>query len=380
MRIAQISPLWERVPPPAYGGTEAVVHALTEGLVARGHEVVLFASGDSLTSAELRSVYPRSLRTAVDLKDPTPYDWLHVAQALAASGEFDVVHNHAGELPMAMSHLVATPMLSTLHCLITPDTKIVWDHYEGFYNTISLAARRTIPEDLENANFVGVVYNGIDVASFPFRADKEEHLLFLSRVAPEKGTHLAIEVARRLGIHLVLAGKVDRADREYFRTVVEPLIDGNLITYIGEVSREKAKELYAAARALLLPIQWEEPFGLVMPEAMATGTPVIAFRRGAAPELIVDGETGFLVEDGDVEGMAEAVGKIGMLDPRHIRHHVEKHFDVSQMVDGYLNMYERVLFQAKRRATILRPLRPEQQSQAMPTPSQGADGDLREVS
>ncbi len=376
MKIAQISPLWERVPPPGYGGTEAVVHALTEGLVAHGHEVVLFASGDSLTTAELRAAFPRSLRTAGDIADPRPYDWLHVASALAEAGEFDIIHNHAGELAMAMSHLVPTPMLTTMHCLITPDTRIVWEHYTGFYNTVSRASRRTIPEGITRGNYVGAVYNGIDTASFPFQANKEDHLLFLSRIAPEKGAHLAIAVARKLGLPLLMAGKVDRVDRRYFQEAIEPLIDGEQMRYVGEVSREQAKELFAAARALLLPIVWEEPFGLVMPEAMATGTPVIAFRRGAAPELVVDGETGFLVHD--VDEMAAAVRKLDRIDPLRCRQHVEENFDTARMVEAYVATYERVLLQAgSRRATLHLVAKPAQP--APPAPSGAAD-ELKEVS
>jgi glycosyltransferase involved in cell wall biosynthesis len=350
VRIAQISPLWERVPPPAYGGTEAVVHALTEGLVARGHEVVLYASGDSITSAELRSVYPRSLRTATELEDPHPYEWLHAARALEEAGEFDIIHNHAGELVMAMSQLVTTPVLSTIHCLITRDNKVVWDHYQGYYNTISTASFRSLPDDLANPNFAGVVYNGIDVNKFSYKEQKEDHLLFLSRISPEKAPHLAIEAARKAGMPLLIAGKVDRVDRAYYENVVKPLIDGDTIRYVGEVSREEARDLYGSARALLLPIQWEEPFGLVMPEAMACGTPVIAFRRGAAPEIVVDGETGVLVEDGDIEGMVEAIGNLDRIDPKRCRQHTIDNFDNSRMVDNYLNAYERVLFQARRRS------------------------------
>ena len=356
MRIALISPIWERTPPPAYGGTEAVVHVLGEGLVARGHEVVLYASGDSLTSAELRAVYPRSLRTATGLKDPQPYDWVHVASALADADQFDVLHNHSGELPMAIGQLVSTPMLSTLHCLITPDTKFVWQHYRGFYNTVSEAAQRIIPPDIPRGNYLGAVYNGIDVASFPFRTVKKEHLLFLSRIAPEKGTHLAIEAAKKAGLPILVAGKVDRVDREYFRAMVEPLIDGDAVRFLGEVSREQTKALMAEARALLLPIVWDEPFGLVIVEAMATGTPVIAFRRGSAPELIRDGETGFLVPEGDVDAMAAAVGRLDTILPQRCREHVQAHFDAGQMVDGYVALYERMLFRSRKRGTrVVRP-------------------------
>jgi glycosyltransferase involved in cell wall biosynthesis len=356
MRIAQISPLWERVPPPAYGGTEAVVHALTEGLVARGHEVVLFASGDSLTSAELRFTHPRSLRTEADIADPVPYDWLHIAAALADGDEFDLIHNHSGELPMAMCALVGAPMLTTMHCLLTPDTTHVWERYQGYFNAISQAAWRTLPEGARQRNCVGVIYNGIDVAGFPFQANKDEHLLFLSRIAPEKGPHVAIAVARRLGMRLLLAGKIDRVDRDYFASTVQPLLDDEQIRYVGEVTREETKTLYAEALALLLPVDWEEPFGLVIPEAMATGTPVIAFRRGAAPELIRHGETGFLVDAGDVDGMAAAVRQVDRIDPFRCRRHVEENFDVSRMVDGYLEAYEQVLVGTRRslsRALVL---------------------------
>jgi len=347
MRIAVVSPLWERVPPPAYGGTEAVVYALTEGLVARGHEVVLYASGDSLTSAELRAVYPRSLRTATGIQDPKPYEWLHIARALGEADQFDVIHNHSGELPMAMSHLVATPMLTTMHCLLTPANRFIWEHYKGYYNTISRSAHRNLPESVANRGFVGVVYNGIDVSSFPFREVKEDYLLYLSRLAPEKGTHLAIEVAKKLGARLILAGKVDRVDREYYSRQVEPLIDGQQIRYVGEVTREEAKSLYASARALLLPIRWEEPFGLVMPEAMATGTPVVVFNRGSAPELVRDGETGFVVPDGDIDAMAAAVRQVGQIDPGRCRRQVEENFSVERMVDGYIAAYERLLLHAR---------------------------------
>src|SRR3990170_381187 len=327
MRILQLAPLWETVPPPAYGGTEAVVSVLVEELVRRGHQVTLCASGDSITSAQLFSVYPRSLRTADDLLDRQPYDWMHLALSLReASSGYDIIHNHAGEPAMAMSHLVDLPMLTTTHCLITPDTRFIWDHYRGWYNTISRSARLTMPQ-VRGGTYAGVVYNAIDVQSFPYEEDKEDYMLFLSRVAPDKGTHLAIEV--------------DRADRDYFHEGVEPLIDGKLVQFLGEADAALKRKLYAKARCLLLPICWEEPFGLVMPEAMACGTPVIAFRRGAAPEIVVDGETGFLVDD--VDGMVEATYRLDRIDPRRCRRHVEERFDVPRLADDYLALYQRVL-------------------------------------
>ncbi len=345
MKIAQISPLWERVPPPAYGGTEGVVYTLTEGLVSQGHQVTLFASGDSTTSATLRSVCLRSLRTARSIKNYEPYNWIHVAEVLKSADEFDVIHNHSGELAMAMSHLVETPMLSTMHCIITPDTRIAWDRYRGFYNTISWAEKRAMPR-IKNRSFVGVIYHGIDVASFPFKENKQDYLLYLSRVAAEKGTHIAIEVAKRLGKKLIVAGKVDKVDREYFVNEVKWRIDGRLVRFFGEADAQQKRELYANASCLLLPIDWDEPFGLVLAEAMACGTPVVAFDRGAAREIVADGETGYVV--GDIEGMIRAVRKAESIDPRRCRQHVEERFGVQQMVDAYLSAYERVL-NARRR-------------------------------
>ena len=324
-----------------------MVSVLTEGLVRAGHDVVLRASGDSLTRAELRSVYPQSLRTAANVSNGTPYDSVHAAAAIADARGFDVIHNHTGEIVMALAGLVDVPMLTTMHCLMTKDTKFVWDHYAGYYNTISHAQARMVPPTL-SARHAGVVYNAIDVASFPFRDTKEEYLLFLNRVAPEKGTHLAIEVARRAGRKLIIAGKVDAVDREYFQSMVEPLIDGREIVFFGEADHRAKRELYAGAACLLNPITWEEPFGLVMIEAMACGTPVIAFGRGAAPELIVDGETGFLVED--VDSMVRALGRLQIIDPGRCRQHVQAHFDGPRLVDDYLRLYAEIVHAGARSA------------------------------
>src|SRR3989337_1000048 len=233
MRILQIAPLWERVPPPGYGGTEAVVSVLTDGLVRAGHDVVLRASGDSLTLAELRSVYPRSLRTAEEVENGTPYDCVHAAQAIVDRREFDIVHNHAGEPVMALAGLTDVPMLSTMHCLITPDTKFVWDHYEGYYNTISRTQVHSVPS-LDRPQNAGVGYNAIDVATFPFSDSKEDYLLCINRVSAEKGTHLAVEAARRAGRKLIIAGKGDDADREDYEAIVKPLTDGRDVGFGGE--------------------------------------------------------------------------------------------------------------------------------------------------
>ena len=341
MRILQLAPLWETVPPPAYGGTEAVVKVLVDELVELGHDVTLWASGDSITSAELRSIYHRSLRTASDLQDPDSYALMHAAMSLKDAGSYDVVHNHIGETVMAMSHLVETPMLTTMHCLITPDTKFIWDHYDGWYNTISRSEKLTMPA-VANNKYCGVVYNAIDVASFPYSEKKDDYLLFLSRISPDKAPHLAVEVARRVGRRMIIAGKIDPnpTDNEYFDSFLRPLIDGKNVQFLGEADSRMKRDLYEKAAALILPLCWEEPFGLVMAEAMACGTPVVAFKRGAASEIIVEGETGYLVDN--VDQMVEATLKIDRISPRRCRRHVEANFSPERMADGYLRLYERI--------------------------------------
>jgi len=340
MKILMLAPLWETVPPPAYGGTEAVVSLLSDGLALAGHDVTLFASGDSTTKGNLEWVCHRSVRTAEDIIDPSPYEWLHNAIALSQAEEFDIVHNHSGELAMAMSHLIKTPMLTTVHGHSTPNAKIIWDHYDWFYNAISYAQQKYLPIKASR-NFIGVVYNAIKVETFPYCGEKEDYLLFLARISPEKGAHYAIEVAKRLGKKLLIAGKVDRVDKEYFSKEVEPLIDGKQIQFLGEADAEQKRALYARAYCLLMPITWEEPFGLNMIEAMACGTPVIAFSRGAAPELIVQGKTGYLVAN--VDEMVKAVRLVDQIDPHCCWEHVERNFDNPRMIKGYLDAYERVL-------------------------------------
>ena len=356
MRILQIAPLWETVPPPAYGGTEAVVHVLVEELVRRGHQVTLCASGDSQTSATLQACYPRSLRSATDLDCKTPYSWQHAALSLRDAREYDIVHNHGGEEVMALSHLVPdSPMLTTMHCLITPDTKFIWDRYPGHYNTISWSQRQTMPEVL-GGNFAGVVYNAIDVASFPFQTQKDGYLLFLSRISMEKGPHLAVEVARRTGRKLIIAGKVDPADYNFFVSTVAPLVDGDQVVFVGEADAVMKRELYRSASCVLMPIMWDEPFGLVLAEAQACGTPVISFNRGAAPEIVRDGVTGFIVND--VEEMVRSVARVPEIDPRACRQHVERHFDAPVMADNYLRVYESILKSQASDPALGRGLRP----------------------
>jgi glycosyltransferase involved in cell wall biosynthesis len=341
MKILQIAPLWETVPPPAYGGTEAVVHLLVELLVRAGHDVTLWASGDSRTSARLMSCFPSSLRTADDLECKNVYSWQHAVSSLKDAAGFDIIHNHNGEETMALAALLPdVPMLTTMHCLITSDTKFIWDRYEGSFNCISWAQRRAMPT-ITGGTFAGVAHNGIDVASFPFQREKAEHLLFLSRISPEKGPQLAVEVAKRTGRRLIIAGKVDPVDREFFHEVVEPLIDGDQIIFRGEADARMKRDLFRSAACVLMPITWDEPFGLVQAEAMACGTPVIVFDRGAAGEIVDHGETGFLVRD--VDEMVDAVGRLETIDPAYCRARMEQRFDGYVMTARYLEIYDSML-------------------------------------
>src|SRR5579883_81084 len=333
MRIAIASPTWERVPPPAYGGIEAVVSLVADGLVRRGHEVTLYATGDSITTARLCSVLDQSLRTA-GVDQPLPYQLAHVASVLADADRYDLIHNHCGELLMAFAHLKSTPMLTTIHGPMVPDSRIIWDHYDGYFNTISHASKNGFPD----RGYLGVVYNGIDVESFPFTREKGDYLLFLGRVSIEKGTHVAIEAARRLGQRLIIAGKVDRVDRSYFEAEVAPLLDDPNVCYVGEADAVRKRELFANARCLLHPVMWPEPFGLVMPEAMACGTPVVAFGRGSIPEIIVHGQTGFVVDS--VEGMIDAIRQLDQIDPARCRSWVAERFSAEKMVTGFECLYE----------------------------------------
>jgi len=341
MKILQIAPLWETVPPPAYGGTEAVVHLLVEELVRQGHDVTLWASGDSRTSARLKSCCPRSLRTAEDIYSKSIYSCLHASLALKDAGEFDIVHNHAGEEVMAVSNLLPDiRMLTTMHCVITKETQPIWDNYRGYFNSISWSQRRLMSEIL-GSYFAGVAYNAIDVGSFPFQREKGDHLLFLSRISPEKGPTLAIEVARRTGRRLILAGKIDPKDRQYFRREIAHLIDGDQIVYSGEADAAAKRRLYRDAACVIMPLQWDEPFGLVMAEAMACGTPTIVFNRGAAPEIVDHGETGFVVDS--LDEMVDAVQRVHTIDPAFCRTRAEQRFDAPIMARRYLEIYESIV-------------------------------------
>jgi glycosyltransferase involved in cell wall biosynthesis len=341
LRIAQLAPTYERVPPAAYGGTELIVHLLTEELVRRGHEVTLFASGDSLTTAALRSVTPVPVRYG-DVTDGLRHaEYLQLANAqacflAAAGGAFDIVHNHAGIEGLVLAAASRTPVLTTNHNPFVPQTQPIWDAYPWAHHGVSAASAATFP----SRGALQPIHHGIDVESFSFGRQPEGYLLFLGRFMPDKGAMRAIEAARLAGRRLVLAGKVDTADADHFTRDIEPAIDGNRVTYVGEADADTKRRLLAGADALLFPIEWDEPFGLVMIEALASGTPVIGFRRASVPEIVDDGLTGFVVED--VAAMASAIDRVPEIDRRVCRREAERRFTVERMTDDYLSRYATV--------------------------------------
>ncbi|WP_293127981.1 glycosyltransferase family 4 protein [Microcoleus sp. bin38.metabat.b11b12b14.051] len=340
MRIAQIAPLFERVPPPAYGGIELVVSLLTEELVRRGHEVTLFASGDSITSATLESVHPRALRLDSTVKEYGIYDMMQLSKLYEKAGEFDIIHSHVGCAALSYSRLVKTPTVHTMHGIFTPDNEKMFSLARTQpYVSISNSQR----EDRLNLNCVATVYNGIDPATYEFhpQPDNPPYLAFLGRISPEKGAHLAIEIAKASGWHLKMAGKVDMVDREYFEQEIKPHIDGKQIEYLGEANHAQKSVLMGGAVATLFPITWREPFGLVMIESMVTGTPVIAMKLGSTPEVIVQGKTGFLCET--VAECIAAIEPSRELDRSACRQHAIDRFSVKTMVDGYEAVYREIL-------------------------------------
>jgi glycosyltransferase involved in cell wall biosynthesis len=338
MRIAQIAPLSERIPPKLYGGTERIVSYLTEELVRQGHEVTLFASGDSKTAATLVGCSDMALRLNPAIKNQLPYHVVMLDEVCARANEFDVLHFHIDLLHFPLIRGIAARTVTTLHGrLDLPDLK---PFYSAFPDvplvSISREQRRPMPERL---NWAGNVYHGLPGSLLPFKHDPAgDYLAFLGRIAPEKRPDRAIEIAVRAGMPLRMAAKIDAVDRPYWDSVVAPLVDahGN-VEFIGEIDERRKADFLGNARALLFPIDWPEPFGVVMIEAMACGTPVIAFRSGSVPEVIEDGVSGFVVEDLD-EAVA-ATARLGMLERRRIRAAFERRFTVERMAQDYLAIY-----------------------------------------
>jgi glycosyltransferase involved in cell wall biosynthesis len=333
-----LAPIAWRVPPRHYGPWERVVAILTEGLVARGVDVTLFATADSLTRARLVAVAPRGYAEDASL-DAKVYECLHVGAAFeqAAGGAFDILHNNFDFLPLTYSRLVSTPVVTTVHGFSSERIVPVYRAYHDTTHLVAISAADRHPD----LDYAATIHHGIPLSEFTFSPAGGEYLLFFGRIHPDKGAREAIEVARRTGRKLLLAGIVQ--DAEYFRTAIEPFLDSHQISYVGSVGPDQRNALLGGARALLHLIGFDEPFGLSVIEAMATGTPVIAFRRGAMAELIEDGVSGYLLAPGDLSGATAAAGRTGKLDRRATRAHVERHFSAERMIDDYMHLYQRLV-------------------------------------
>ena len=341
MRIAQIAPLFEAVPPKLYGGTERVVSALTEELVAMGHDVTLFASGDSVTSARLDAPWPQALRL-----DPAIRDWvatyhLMLEYVYLRRHQFDILHFHIDYFPNSLFSSQPVPFLTTLHGRLDlnefgavyrmfPDVPLV---------SISDSQRKPVPD----LGWVATVLHGMPAERLTPQPQQGErdYFAFLGRISPEKGIERAICIAAATGTRLKVAAKVDRADEEYFKASVEPLLAGANVEFIGEINDAQKPAFLSGARALLFPIDWPEPFGLVMIEAMACGCPVIAMRRGSVPEVMDDGLTGFIVED--VDGAIAACGRLDTLDRAAIRRQFERRWTARRMAEDYVDVYHHLI-------------------------------------
>ncbi len=334
MKIAMLSPISWRTPPRHYGPWENVVSLLTEQLVAMGVDVTLFATGDSRTRGKLVWVCERPWSEDPSI-DPKVWECLHIAEVFRRADEFDLIHNQFDFLPLTYSGFTHTPLVTTIHGFSSPSILPVYKKYNGRTHYVAISEADRSPE----LDYIATIHHGIDLAQFPYREDAGDYLLFFGRIHPHKGVREAIEVARRTGIRLVIAGIVQ--DEAYFREQIEPHIDGSTVEYLGSVGPEKRQEVLGGALALLHLIHFDEPFGLSVIEAMACGTPVIAYGRGAMPELIRDGETGFIVAD--VNAAVQAVGRIGSLDRRACRQEVEQRFTCQRMARAYLDVYRRIL-------------------------------------
>jgi glycosyltransferase involved in cell wall biosynthesis len=336
MRIAQVSPLTEAVPPGLYGGIERVVSFLTEELVAMGHEVTLFASGDSVTRAKLAAWWPRALRFEASMRDTIAPHIFMIEQVARRIDEFDVVHSHLDYWPFSLFSRLKKPFLTTLHGrLDLPELAPVYRCFDNVpLVSISDAQRRPLAQ----ANFVRTIHDGIPKDQLTPQPLKQEYAAFLGRISPEKGVDKAIRIAGKVGLKLKIAAKVDHADKEYYETEIRPLIQASpWVEFIGEIDDAHKSEFLSRAHALLFTIDWPEPFGLAMIESMACGTPVIAFNRGSVSEVVENDVTGFVVED-EVQALA-AIPHLGRLSRSTIRQRFEERFTAQRMTMDYLSLY-----------------------------------------
>jgi glycosyltransferase involved in cell wall biosynthesis len=340
-RIAVLSPIAWRTPPRQYGAWETVASNITEGLVARGWDVTLFASGDSITRAHLHAVVDKGYEEDSTV-DPKVAEYLHISEAFEHASEFDLIHSHYDFMALTYTRLTRTPVLTTIHGFSSPKIMPIYQKYhDGYFVSVSDSDRAT------GLNYLATVYNGIDLALYPLQGRGGEDLIFLGRIHPDKGVHLAIEVARRSGMRLIIAGIVQ--DEEYFQEQIKPQLDDQNIIYIGPVDVKGKNELFARARALLHLNTIPERFGLVLVEANAAGVPVIAMDLGSCREVIKDGKTGFLVNN--VAEAARLLGRISEIDRRACRSRVQQRFSIDTMVEKYEQVYSTIFdLEASRRS------------------------------
>ena len=350
MRIAQIAPLHEAVPPKLYGGTERVVSFLTEELVAMGHDVTLFASGDSVTTAKLEPIWPHALRLDPTIRDPIAPHMLLMEAARRRADDFDVLHFHMDYWPFSLFGRQRTPFVTTMHGrLDLPELQPVFDTFPSVpLVSISDSQRRPLPQ----ARFVSTVHHGLPATLLTPQDRKPEYLAFLGRITPEKGPDRAIRIARAAGIPLKMAAKVDVVDKVYFETVIRPMIAQGGVEMIGEINDAQKPAFLSGAIGLLMPIDWPEPFGLVMIEAMACGTPVIAFNHGSVPEIVEHGVSGFIVED--EAGAVAAVNRLPTLSRTTVRAEFDRRFTARRMAEDYLGIYRSL---AGEQRSVLRAIR-----------------------
>ena len=352
MRIAQVAPLTEAVPPRLYGGTERVVHWLTEELVSLGHDVTLFASGDSHTSGKLEAVWPKALRLDGAVRDPNALHMvmLERVRQKCDDEEFDFLHFHLDYYPFSLFHRQPTPFVTTLHGrLDLPEHQPVFHTFSKVpIISISNAQRRPVP----HANWVRTIHHGLPENLLTPKPARPDYLAVLGRIAPEKGVDRAIRIALRSGVRLKIAAKIDRADQEYYDELIRPLISASpLVEYIGEISDHEKSDFLSRAMGLLVPIDWPEPFGLVMIEAMACGTPVVAFNRGSVTEIVDDGLTGFIVED-EISALGVVDG-LSRLNRETIRRQFEARFTARRMALDYLAAYRGLMDAAEPRIKLV---------------------------
>jgi len=343
MRIAQVAPLWLETPPQTYGGTERIVSLLTEELIKRGYEVTLFATADSKTKAKLVPIWPKGLFTDVGVVSAAVFGLLY-KELLERQGEFDIIHDHCEYNTTPFSKFIKPPIVTTLHSVFAEENTIL---YKKFPNINYVAISENQKKSAPGVNIVKTIYHGIPVEKYGFGARSKDYLLWLSNIAPDKGLAEAIEIAKMAGEKLIISGPIFPRNADYFEHRIKPLIDGKQIQFVGTVDFKKKVELLRRAKAFLFPIfKRQEPFGLVIIEAMACGTPVIAAASGSMPELIKDGETGFLVDT--KEEAVQVLKKIHTISRKKCREHIAENFSLQTMVDNYEQLYKEILNHKKR--------------------------------